>query len=354
VIGGGVTGLDISGNSVTGGPRSVRIGDFGGGSANSNVTVTCNSLTGASTAGLEIATGTYTGTLSGTLNWWGSATGPTIATNPGGTGSNLVDPDSAVSFTPFLIDGTDSDPLTPGFQCVPKASVADVTGAEGNAGTSTLDFTVALNNPSGSPVTVDYATADGTAAGGADYQGTSGTLTYAPGELSKTISVPVIGDTADELDETFKVTLLNPSGATIADGDAVGTIADDDVAGLPPDTRAPLLRILAGKAPKLGRALKNGLGVRLSTDEAGAASVVARVSGRTARGLKVVGSAKVVVVARGKRALQVGTQRIGAKFTRKAKKKFKRVRKLKLQIVAKITDAAGNAAVKRRKLTLKR
>jgi hypothetical protein len=77
-------------------------------------------------------------------------------------------------------------------------------------------------------VTVDYATADGSAAAGADYETSSGTLTFAPGETSKTLAVPVTDDALDESDETIHIDLSNPQAATIDDGQGVLTITDDD------------------------------------------------------------------------------------------------------------------------------
>ena len=83
---------------------------------------------------------------------------------------------------------------------------------------------------------MDYATSDGTATAGSDYGATSGTLSFAPGETSKTVNVPVTGDTTTDKphDETFTLTLSNASGgATISNASATGTIIDDD------DTTAP-------------------------------------------------------------------------------------------------------------------
>ncbi len=85
-----------------------------------------------------------------------------------------------------------------------------------------------LSAASGKTVTVDYATADGTATSPADYTSAAGTLTFAPGVITRTFTVPVVGDTLDELDETFVVNLSNPTNATIADGQGVGTITDND------------------------------------------------------------------------------------------------------------------------------
>ena len=92
----------------------------------------------------------------------------------------------------------------------PTASINDVTVTEGNSGTSNANFIVSLSVPAGSTVTVDYATADGTARAGKDYTAAAGILTFQDGESQKTVPVPVIGDTAVEPDETFSVSLSNP------------------------------------------------------------------------------------------------------------------------------------------------
>ncbi len=110
-------------------------------------------------------------------------------------------------------------------------SVDDVSLAEGNAGTTAFNFTVALSNPSAGNVTVDYQTTDGTATGGVDYTAIPATsLTFLPGETSKTVTVNVTGDVTVEADEGFTLDLSNPSGATIADSQGSGTIQNDDAA----------------------------------------------------------------------------------------------------------------------------
>ena len=109
----------------------------------------------------------------------------------------------------------------------PALSVADATAAELGAGQSaTLDFVVTLNRAASGTVTVNYATSDGTATLGADYTAASGTLTFAAGETSKTVSVPVLNDAHDEGSETLTLTLSNATGAVIADGQATGTITN--------------------------------------------------------------------------------------------------------------------------------
>ena len=105
-------------------------------------------------------------------------------------------------------------------------SVADAEAREGPG--SGVEFAVTLNRAASGTVTVDYATADGTAVAGEDYTATSGTLTFAAGERAKTVSVPILDDGHDEGKETFLLRLSNASGAVIADGEAVGTIINAD------------------------------------------------------------------------------------------------------------------------------
>ena len=92
----------------------------------------------------------------------------------------------------------------------------------------TVAVPVRLNRTSTDPVTVHYATADGTATAGSDYEAASGTLTFAPGETEKTVTLKSIDDGIDEPDETFNLDLSNASVALGAHASATVTIADDD------------------------------------------------------------------------------------------------------------------------------
>jgi hypothetical protein len=114
-------------------------------------------------------------------------------------------------------------------------SINNVTKAEGDSGTTPFPFTVTLSRASTSTVTVNFAIANGTATvAGGDYAPASGTLTFTPGQTSQTVTVNVIGDTIPEPNETFFVNLSTPSGATLFDGQGLGTILNDD---------GPVLRI---------------------------------------------------------------------------------------------------------------
>jgi DNA-binding beta-propeller fold protein YncE len=91
-------------------------------------------------------------------------------------------------------------------------------------------FTVTNTTASTLPLTVNYATADGTAVAGRDYTASSGTLTFAPGVTSETIRVPILGDGVVQSGLNFTLTLSNPQAATLSRSQAVGTITDSDAA----------------------------------------------------------------------------------------------------------------------------
>ncbi|HEX2832628.1 MAG TPA: Calx-beta domain-containing protein [Thermoanaerobaculia bacterium] len=117
----------------------------------------------------------------------------------------------------------------------PALLIGDATVVEGDSGTTATSFTVTLAGNAAQTVTVDYATANGTAIDGTDYAATNGTLVFTPGITSHTISVPVVGDVLVEPDETFFLNLTNATNATISDNQALGTITNDDVAPVVPD-----------------------------------------------------------------------------------------------------------------------
>src|SRR5262249_24317550 len=110
----------------------------------------------------------------------------------------------------------------------PKLSINDVSVAEGKSGTTPATFTVTLSKASSSTVTVNYATTGDTATSGIDFTSTSGTLSFTPGIMSMTISVPVAADTATESAERFFLNLSAPVNATISRSQGIGTILDDD------------------------------------------------------------------------------------------------------------------------------
>jgi hypothetical protein len=148
-------------------------------------------------------------------------TGATIATG-GGTGTGTITNDDAA----------------------PTLTINDMATFEGNAGTTTLTFTVTLTGATDQTVTVSVATADNSALAGSDYVALAATtLTFAPGETTKTVTVTVTGDTVVENDETFLVQLSNPTVGTIADGTGFATIVNDDNPVVPPVNKTLLVGV---------------------------------------------------------------------------------------------------------------
>jgi RHS repeat-associated protein len=116
----------------------------------------------------------------------------------------------------------------------PTISIAGVTIDEGQSGTSDATVTLALSFAADHPVQVSYQTEDGAAVQGCDYLAGTAVVSFAPGEVQRTIRVPIIGDTVAEPDEDFRVRLGGPVGATLAVETATVVIRNDDVANLPP------------------------------------------------------------------------------------------------------------------------
>jgi hypothetical protein len=113
----------------------------------------------------------------------------------------------------------------------PRISIGDVTKAEGKKGQTTLfTFTVTLSAAYDQAVTVSFRTADGMATTrGDDYVGKTGTLTFAPGETTKTITIEVKGDNKREADEYFYLDLFGNSGNSLfTNTRGIGTILNDD------------------------------------------------------------------------------------------------------------------------------
>jgi hypothetical protein len=115
----------------------------------------------------------------------------------------------------------------------PSVSIQDASVTEGNQGSVNASFLVSLDRPSAVDVIVTYSTANGSATAGQDYVAVGpAQLTIPAGALSRFIPVKVTGDTNVEPNETFLVTLANPTNATLGRAQAIGTIINDDV--LPP------------------------------------------------------------------------------------------------------------------------
>ncbi|MBI5508121.1 MAG: hypothetical protein HY903_05155 [Deltaproteobacteria bacterium] len=110
-------------------------------------------------------------------------------------------------------------------EVIPDLGIADAQGIESAGG---MDYVVTLSAATGAPVSLTFATTGGSAAADVDYTTTSGPLTFAAGELTKTVTVPILDDSDPEGSETFSVTVANVSGANVVRPTATGTILDDD------------------------------------------------------------------------------------------------------------------------------
>ncbi len=223
----------------------------------------------ATTARKFNLSGSFTQTSAGRINFkiGGTAAGSqfdqlvvnggdlTLAGAVGVTALNNYVPPAGSNF--LLIDRTASDPTVGTFSGLPQGGtliagsqgfIADYTKGfalhnipllsisgpsaaitEGNSSAVNATFTITLSKFSTQQITVNYTTLNSTALAGADYTKTSGTLSFAAGQTSKTVMVPILGDTADEADETFKLQLSAPSNAALgASFSATATITDDD------------------------------------------------------------------------------------------------------------------------------
>jgi Calx-beta domain/CARDB len=170
---------------------------------------------------------------SGTLSFPPGSTSQTF--NVPVINNNQNDPDLTVKLTLTApANATFGDPIT-GILFIkdedpqPVISIDNVSQNEGNVRLTNFIFNVTLATTSGNVVTVDYTTINGTALAGSDYVLTAGTLTFKPGEVTKSITVPVIGDINNEEDEAFAVILSNPINAIISTDTGIGTIYNDDL-----------------------------------------------------------------------------------------------------------------------------
>ena len=189
------------------------------------ITVAYTTANGTATSGTDYAS------ISGTLTFVPGTTVQNIVVT--GLGDTLDEPNetfvvnlsapSNATVARTQATGTITDDDAP-----PSLSIADAAVVEGNAGVSNAVFAVTLSQASGQTITVSYATGNGTAAAGSDFTTASGTLTFAPGVTSQNVQVAVTGDTLNEANETFSVTLSGASNATVARATAVGTISNDD------------------------------------------------------------------------------------------------------------------------------
>nr|MCU0479524.1 putative Ig domain-containing protein [Chloroflexota bacterium] len=175
----------------------------------------------------------------GTVGWSVVGQPPSGLTLGATTGVLSGTPAGSGAFT-FTVVATDANGVKGEAECslviepAPQPSsvlrIWDAEVVEGDAGTVTVSLSVVLAPSAPGTVTLQYATANGTAVAGSDYTAATGTLTFAPGETAKTVSVSVTGDTAIEADETFFVRLSSVTGAYVVDAEGKASILNDDSA----------------------------------------------------------------------------------------------------------------------------
>src|SRR3982075_1934806 len=230
--GGPVVGnISIGDSSITGGDPGTKTAAF----------TVSRTGTAAFTVGYATADGTATAgsdylAASGTLSFAAGQASQTISVPI--NGDTVVEPDETLFVN--LTNATNGGVITrsqgvgtivndDGGPVVGNISIGDSSITGGDPGTKTAAFTVSRTGTAA--FTVGYATADGTATAGSDYLAASGTLSFAAGQASQTISVPINGDTVVEPDETLFVNLTNATnGGVITRSQGVGTIVNDDVA----------------------------------------------------------------------------------------------------------------------------
>jgi hypothetical protein len=185
----------------------------------------------ASSGTLTIATGSLSGIISVDINGdVDTESDETFKINL----SNANGAEIGVAAATGTIENDDqTSPNIPEPQPAPAINIADASTTEGNSGTKTLEFTVTLSQTVDHDVTVDYATGDESALAGSDYIESTGTLTISSGTNSAIISITINGDTDLEPDEIFTITLSNPTGAFLANNDAIGTIVNDESSLVP-------------------------------------------------------------------------------------------------------------------------
>ena len=221
--------------------RSISINDVSANEGNAGTTAFnfTVSLSAASTQTVTVNFTTANGTATAGSDY--VANSGAVTFNPGETsktvtiqvnGDTVSEPNEtfnvilsgAVNGT--IADGTGVGTIVDDDQAA--LSITDVTLTEGNTGTKAFNFNVTLSRASSQTVSVNFATANGSATAGIDYFGSNGSVSFSPGETTKTVTVTVNGDSDVEPDETFFVNLSGATNASIADNQGQGLIQNDD------------------------------------------------------------------------------------------------------------------------------
>ncbi len=222
----GTPAINVADNSViegNSGAHELRFTVALGASATQAVTVSYSTANATATA-----PGDYAAT-SGLLTFEPGQTTRTVSVQV--NGDRIGEPDEVILLNlsqpsgATIGDGQGRGTIT---DDEPRASVGDVAKNEGNSSTTQFVFTVGLSAPSTAATSVNFATADGSAKAGEDYDARTGTVTFNAGETTKTIAITVRGDRKSELNEVFWVNLSGGAGVFLGDWSGSGTIRNDD------------------------------------------------------------------------------------------------------------------------------
>jgi hypothetical protein len=290
---------------------------------------------------------------SGTLTFGDGETSKTIEVPVAWDGLPEGDETVSINLSNFVSDDPDDTTRAAVIHIADDGASAPVQFSAGSYDVSEAAgvATITVNRSGGGlggPVTVDYATADGTAHAGSDYSERHGTLTFGPGDSSATFQVPVVNDNVRQGGRTVNLTLSNPSGGTSLGSQATAalSIGDDEPASSPSgDRTAPKLKLTAKKLQKALTAKRLVLKVR--SNESAKLSITANLRKgkklvRVGTGSKRVGAGKTVTI----------TLKLSNKALSKLSKSLVKGRaKITLKITG--TDAAGNKATVRRTITIK-
>jgi peptide/nickel transport system substrate-binding protein len=258
----------------------------------------------------------------------------------------------------------------------PELPVTDAQVAE-SAGAAT--FTVTLSNAEAAQLTVDYSTVDGTATAGQDYSATSGTLVFAPGDRTRTITVPILEDGTDEANETFSVRLANASKGTPTGGGGA-TILDNDAPPPPPPPPPPPLPPpppppppapppspppAAAPPPPPRRTLASAglVGGTVAVTSSGAAPIPVRCGGAACRGTvalfapagtRGLTARKPVKLGQARFSIPRGrTKVVRVRLSGRALKALKRAGRLKARAVLTLRQSTGRTTTRRSTIVLR-
>jgi hypothetical protein len=315
---------------------------------------------------------------SGTLTWQPGAIGPktfTVKVNPAGTTPDTTSEVFSVTITATNanVSGTGSADATilPRNSSTPVLSTADASDLE-NAGT--IPVKISLSTAATGPVTVHFATEDGTALAGRDYNAVSGDLTFAPGELSKTVQVGIINNSTPERDKMLTLRISGATGAEIGRAAATITILNDDALPAPVPRANPLTVPLPAPVPVPAPQPKQGstdhlvlpaiLNGESKVDAKGRAAfkitcpkivvkrckgtimLEVRVAQKVKKGSKAKPTLKTIRVGSGTFTITVGkTSAVPVKLTKAGLDVVKALHRLKVKATVNATDASGTKGV---------